>query len=81
MIAVAFACLPIFYSGKRIERWEGILFLFYYVAYTAYLILDSVDHAILPLFINIMLVIIALTAIALITIAIMEKRAKNQKTI
>lgn len=82
MIAVAFACLPIFYSGKRIERWEGVLFLFYYVAYTAYLILDSVDHPALPVFVNIMVLgVIPLTAIALITIAIMEKRAKSKKTI
>lgn len=82
MIAVAFSCLPIFYSGKRIERWEGVLFLFYYIAYTAYLILNSVDHPILPLYIQIMMLgIIPLTAIALITIAIMEKRAKSRKTI
>jgi cation:H+ antiporter len=82
MIAVAFSCLPIFYSGKRIERWEGILFLFYYVAYTAYLILNSVDHPILPLYVQIMMLgVIPLTAIALVTIAIMEKRAKSRKTI
>jgi cation:H+ antiporter len=82
MIAVAFSCLPIFYSGKRIERWEGILFLFYYIAYTAYLILNSVDHPILPLYVQIMMLgVIPLTAIALITVAIMEKRAKSRKTI
>lgn len=82
MIAVAFACLPIFYSGKRIERWEGVLFLFYYVAYTAYLILDSVDHPFLPLFNKIMLLgVIPITAIALITVAILEKRSRKKKTI
>jgi cation:H+ antiporter len=82
MIAVAFACLPIFYSGKRIERWEGVLFLFYYVAYTAYLILSSGNHPLLPLFNKVMLLgVIPLTAIALITVAIIEKRAKKQKTV
>jgi cation:H+ antiporter len=81
MIAVAFACLPIFYSGKRIERWEGVLFLFYYVAYTVYLVLNSVDHPVLPLFNNIMLGVIPLTAIALITVAIIEKRSKRKKTV
>jgi cation:H+ antiporter len=80
MIAVAFACLPIFYSGKRIERWEGLLFLFYYVAYTAYLILNSLDHPALALFNKIMLFgAIPLTVIALITVAILEKRAKRKK--
>jgi cation:H+ antiporter len=82
MIAVAFACLPIFYSGKRIERWEGVLFLFYYVAYTAYLILSSVNHPLLPLFNKTMLLgVIPLTAIALITVAVMEKRARRKKTV
>jgi cation:H+ antiporter len=82
MIAVAFACLPIFYSGKRIERWEGLLFLFYYVAYTAYLVLNSVDHPALSIYNKIMLLgAIPLTVITLITVAILEKRAKRKKAV
>jgi len=34
MIAVAFACLPIFYTGGVISRPEGVLFLGYYLVYT-----------------------------------------------
>jgi cation:H+ antiporter len=44
MIAVAVACLPIFFTGHLIARWEGALFLAYYAAYTAYLILDASGH-------------------------------------
>lgn len=44
MVAVAAACLPIFFTGHLIARWEGALFLAYYVAYTAYLILDAAGH-------------------------------------
>jgi len=44
MIAVAVACLPIFFVGYRIARWEGLLFLFYYGAYTLYLILRATEH-------------------------------------
>ncbi len=44
MIAVAFAALPIFITGLSINRWEGALFLGYYVAYTAYLILAATEH-------------------------------------
>lgn len=39
MIAVAIACLPIFFTGHLIARWEGGLFIFYYLAYTSYLVL------------------------------------------
>jgi cation:H+ antiporter len=44
MVAVAVACLPIFFTGNLIARWEGALFLAYYAAYTAYLILDAAEH-------------------------------------
>ena len=55
MIAVAVICLPVFITGQLIARWEGLLFLSYYVAYTAYLIMDSTNHENLPIFSNILL--------------------------
>lgn len=48
MIAVAIACLPIFFTGFQIARWEGLVFLGYYVGYTAYLVLNAYQHAALP---------------------------------
>jgi cation:H+ antiporter len=44
MIAVAVACVPIFFTGNIISRWEGLLFLVYYVAYTTYLGFKVTDH-------------------------------------
>lgn len=44
MVAVAVACLPVFFVGNLIARWEGALFLVLYVAYTVYLILDASGH-------------------------------------
>ena len=43
MIAVAVACLPIFFTGHSIARWEGALFLGYFFAYMAYLILSATN--------------------------------------
>lgn len=40
MIAAAVACLPIFFTGQVISRWEGALFVGYYWAYMAYLIME-----------------------------------------
>ncbi|MDB9527774.1 calcium/sodium antiporter [Oscillatoria sp. CS-180] len=69
MLAVAIACLPIFYTGNRISRWEGLLFISYYVAYSAYLGLDAVGHDQLGLFSNVMLLfVIPLTVVTLLTI-------------
>ena len=45
MIATAVACLPIFFTGHRISRWEGGLFFVYYLAYITYLVLDATGHS------------------------------------
>lgn len=42
MIVVAVACLPIFFTGHQIARWEGGLFFGYYLAYMTYMILAAV---------------------------------------
>ncbi|MGF1538253.1 MAG: calcium/sodium antiporter [Elainellaceae cyanobacterium] len=70
MIAVAIACLPIFFSGNVISRWEGWLFLAHYAAYTTYLILKATDHDALPIFSRVLIgFVIPLTVITLATIA------------
>jgi cation:H+ antiporter len=50
MLAAAVLCLPIFFMNYRIGRWEGALFLSYYVFYTLYLILATSQHDALPAF-------------------------------
>ena len=44
MIAVAVACLPVFFVSYRINRWHGLAFLAYYAAYLVYLILTATRH-------------------------------------
>jgi cation:H+ antiporter len=73
MIAVAVACLPIFFTGYRIARWEGALFLAYYIAYTLYLILDATGHDALPAYSTVLIEFAApLTAV---TLAVLAARA------
>lgn len=70
MIGVAVACLPVFFTGYTISRWEGWLFLGYYVAYTAYLILAASGHAALDAFGTAMLMfVLPLTAVTLVVTA------------
>jgi cation:H+ antiporter len=69
MIAVALACLPIFFTGRSIARWEGALFLGYYIAYAAYLILGATEHDALPMFSAVMLeFVLPLTAVTLLVL-------------
>lgn len=70
MIAVMIACLPVFFAGYRINRWEGALFLGYYIAYTAYLIMQSNGDSFASTFADAMLgYVVPLTAITLFVIA------------
>lgn len=38
MIAVAIACVPVFFSGRQVSRVEGALFVAAYLAYVTYLV-------------------------------------------
>ncbi len=76
MLAVALACLPIFMSGREIARWEGGVFLAYYVAYVAYLILASQQHAALGAFSNAMLsFVVPITVVTLVVMIIRPAKA------
>lgn len=77
MIAVMLACLPIFFTEHRIARWEGGLFLGYYVAYTAYLVLAATNHDALPLFSSMMMTFVL--PLTLITLVVLGVRAFMQQ--
>jgi cation:H+ antiporter len=82
MIAVALAALPIFYTNYRIDRWEGALFLGYYVAYTAYLFLNATKHGVLDEFEYAMVFfVIPITLITLITFTIKAVRNPNNNQV
>ena len=77
MIAVAVACLPIFFTGNLIARWEGGLFLSYYAAYTVYLVLAAQRHDALATYGFVMAtVVLPLTAVTLLLVAWREWRAR-----
>jgi cation:H+ antiporter len=44
MTATAVVCLPVFFTGGRISRAEGLLFLLYYVAYIVFLVLHATSE-------------------------------------
>ena len=73
MIAVSVACLPIFFTGHVIARWEGALFLFFYIAYAAFLVLDATASPALPaLRASMVFFVLPLTAL---TLAVLAARA------
>jgi cation:H+ antiporter len=74
MVAVAVLCLPIV-SNFAISRWEGLLFLSYYVPYTGYLILQSADHEGLAEYRTVVLAVVL--PITLITVLVFSYRGRR----
>ena len=77
MIAVAVACLPIFFTGHRISRPEGALFFGYYISYTLYLILNATSHAAAGTFSTGM--VYGVIPLTFVTLLILGMRATRQK--
>lgn len=79
MIAVAVACLPVFFTGNIIARWEGGLFLGYYIAYIVYLVLDAINHAALAAFSAVMMTfVIPLTVITFMILIVRTVRQRRR---
>ena len=70
MVAVAVVCLPIFFNGMTVFRWEGGLLFGYFVLYTTYILLRAAEHDALHGFVTIVawgvLPITGLTLVAVI---------------
>jgi len=80
MVAVALACLPVFVTRREIARWEGGVFLGYYVAYVAYLILAAQQHDALPAFSGVMMgFVVPLTVVTLVVMLIRRPAAAHAR--
>jgi len=81
MIAASVACLPIFFRGYRIVRWEAALLLGHYFAYVTYAVLRATGHAALVPYTWFMLAfVLPLTTITLIVVLVRELRNTRRNT-
>jgi len=79
MLAVAVACLPVFFTGNQIARWEGLMFIGYYVIYLVYLFLASTQHDALLAFSSIMLLfVLPLTVLTLVITVLRELHMRRR---
>jgi len=81
MVFVALVCMPVFYVDDNVSRGEGVLFLSYYMLYTAYLILDASHSSVLPAITLFVSFYIPLTFIGLIMFTVRARRLKRNKRI
>lgn len=78
MVATALACLPVFFTGREIARWEGAIFVAYYVAYATYLILAAQQHDALAAYSNVMLsFVVPITIVTVIAVMLRAQPASG----
>ena len=79
MTAVALACLPLFITGGVVSRWEGAVFVAYYVAYTVYLVLAAQQHdAVATYGLAMRYVVLPLTAITVLVLLLRDVRRRKR---
>ena len=83
MIAVAVVLVPVVFTGFTISRWEAAVFVAYFVAYVAYLLLAAADHDALPTFSSVMLAfVVPITGLTLAVLMAYEvglRRGREQE--
>lgn len=73
MVVAAISCLPFLATGHRIDRWEGFVWVGFYVAYVAALVLRAVEHR-SALWVEVGMLVLAVPLLG-ITLAVVVWRA------
>jgi cation:H+ antiporter len=79
LIGATILCFPIFFTGRRIVRWEGAVFLALYIAYLLYQFLIASDHEVLEVFIALMLYFVFPMILILVTTAFIAETKKRYR--
>lgn len=80
MVAASVALLPVIYTGARIGRREGTMFVVLYVCYTTYLVLNARNHESVSGFSFVMLgLVLPLIAVTLALLAGRELRLRRRR--
>lgn len=79
LIGATILCFPIFFTGRRIVRWEGAVFLVLYIAYLLYQFLIASEHEVLEVFIALMLYFVIPMILLLVTTAFIAETKKRYR--
>lgn len=80
MVAAAAACMPVFFTGSRIDRWEGGVFVLYYIAYTVYLFLAASHHRALGNFNLVMVAVVIPLTLLTVAVSVMHSLAERKRS-
>ncbi|MFT7597107.1 MAG: cation:H+ antiporter [Acidimicrobiales bacterium] len=74
LLAAAVACLPLVFWDNKLDRWEGVVFVGYYLAYLMFLILDATGHRASDPFAFVLLVFVMPLTILTVGVVIVHQR-------
>jgi cation:H+ antiporter len=81
VIVTAVACLPVFFTGYVIARWEGALFCGYFLLYLVYLYLQAAQRSTQEaLNVAVILFAVPLTALTLAILTLRQLRKKENRS-
>lgn len=79
LVAAAVACLPIVFWDNKLDRWEGAVFVGYYLAYLTFLVLDATGHRASDPFAFVLLAfVMPLTVLTLAVVVFRQRRADRE---
>jgi cation:H+ antiporter len=80
MVAIAVACLPVFFAGYQISRLNGGLFIGFYVAYLIYLIFQASGNSAFETYRSALVFgVLPLTAMMLVFMTVQTLRRRRQR--
>lgn len=70
LIIASIACIPLFYTGHVVSRWEGGTLLAFYLAYVCYLYLSATAHELLGVFGYVMIYLVLPVSLVIILVVV-----------
>lgn len=78
MIGISLLVLPIFLTGRVVSRGEGLLLSAYYITYTTWLVLGSLNHPSLATFTQVAIIGVPVAGIAIFALDALFSRNANR---
>ena len=80
MVAVALICIPFFWTGHLIQRWEGAVFLILYVIYNGMVVLAAQKSSLANHFNGFLLYVMLPVTLFLVVISIWQSKTVSKRS-
>ncbi|MFZ5980651.1 MAG: calcium/sodium antiporter [Candidatus Zixiibacteriota bacterium] len=79
LLASVVLCFPIFFSGYRISRWEGVFFLLFYLVYMVFFAIDNDPNSLFGTYMRILMIYVVPPVFLVYVFVVLRLRKKRTK--